>query len=179
VQAIFDNLMARTGAALPAITAGIALILAFMLAAYALRLAIRRIEGRFDDGRRPLFALAAQTAFYAVIAFGLVTGLGTMGVNVSAVVGGLGLTGFALGFALRDAVSNLLSGVLIMIYRPFRHGDTITVAGAQGRVTGIDFRYTVLDAGERHYLVPNSTLLSNAVTVERPGRTAEAGSHPL
>jgi hypothetical protein len=48
----------------------------------------------------------------------------------------LGLTGFALGFALRDAVSNLLSGALIMLDRPFADGDRISVT----RVTSNDRR---------------------------------------
>ena len=52
----------------------------------------------------------------SLIVFGLVTALGTAGVNVSALVAGLGLTGFALGFAFRDVLSNLLAGVLILLY---------------------------------------------------------------
>ena len=48
-----------------------------------------------------------------VMIFGFVTALGSVGVDVSALVAGLGLTGFALGFALKDTISNLLSGVLI------------------------------------------------------------------
>ncbi len=92
-----------------------------------------------------------------------------MGVDVSALVAGLGLTGFALGFALRDAVSNLLAGILIILYQPFRPGDRIEVAGSAGTVVGVNLRYTVLDAGDRRILVPNSTLFSNSVTVEEPG----------
>ena len=53
---------------------------------------------------------------------------------------------FALGFALRDAVSNLIAGVLILLYQPFGYGDKITVGGNSGTVTGINFRYTVLKA---------------------------------
>ena len=50
---------------------------------------------------------------------------GTVGVDVSALVAGLGLAGFAIGFALRDAVSNTLAGVLVLMYQPFRVGDDI------------------------------------------------------
>ena len=67
--------------------------------------------------------MAGETLFYVVIAIGLVTGFGTMGIDVSALIAGLGLSGFALGFALRDAVSNLIAGVLILLYRPFSYGD--------------------------------------------------------
>lgn len=56
---------------------------------------------------------------------GLVTALGTAGVNVSALVTSLGLVGFALGFALKDALSNIISGILLLLYRPFSVGDVI------------------------------------------------------
>jgi small conductance mechanosensitive channel len=116
----------------------------------------------------------------------VIVGFGTMGVDVTALVAGLGLTGFALGFALRDAVSNLLAGVLIILYQPFRSGDRIEVAGSAGRVVGINLRYTILDAGDRRILVPNSNLFSNSVVVHRetgrtekpPSPTAAPGPRP-
>jgi small conductance mechanosensitive channel len=76
-------------------------------------------------------------------------------------------TAAALGFALRDAVSNLLAGILIILYQPFRVGDRIEVAGSAGTVVGINLRYTVLDAADMRILLPNSTLLSNSVVVYR------------
>jgi small conductance mechanosensitive channel len=82
----------------------------------------RRIARRFDVERRPLVNLGAETAWFTVISPGIVIGLGTMGVDVTALVPGLGLTGFALGFALRDAVSTLLAGILIILYQPFQVG---------------------------------------------------------
>ena len=107
--------------------------------------------------RRPLVNLGAEAAWFTVITLGIIIGLGTMGVDVTALVAGLGLTGFALGFALRDAVSNLLAGILIILYQPFRVGDRIEVAGSAGTVVGINLRYTVLDAADMRILVPNST----------------------
>ena len=53
---------------------------------------------------------------------GLASALGTLGVNISALIAGLGLGGFALGFALRDILANLVAGVLILVYRPFTVG---------------------------------------------------------
>ena len=128
---------------------------------------VRRLLTQAAPDKRPLVELAGQTLFYVVITVGLVTGLGTMGIDVSALIAGLGLTGFALGFALRDAVSNLVAGVLILVYQPFRYGDKITVAGNSGTVIGINFRYTVLETGSVTVThVPNSTMFSNSVTVE-------------
>ena len=117
---------------------------------------------KFD---RNLTSLLARTSSITLIIFGFVTALGTLGINVSALVAGLGLTGFALGFALKDTISNLLSGVLILLYRPFEIGNRIKVSGYEGIVISIDLRYTELDSDENKVLIPNSKLFTDPVTV--------------
>jgi small-conductance mechanosensitive channel len=170
---ILSQLAETLGRALPGIFAGLAVIVAFFLAAIMSRKLLRRLSARVQADKRPLVELAGETVRYVVIAVGLVSGLGTMGVDISALVAGLGLTGFALGFALRDAVSNLIAGVLILVYQPFGYGDKITVGGNSGTVVGINFRYTVLEAdGGAVVHVPNGTMFSNSVTVAP--RTGEA-----
>ena len=69
---------------------------------------------------------------------GFITALGTMGIDVSAIVAGLGLTGFAFGFAFKDMLSNFISGIMIFIYEPFKLGDTIEVDGKTGKVVDIN-----------------------------------------
>lgn len=97
--------------------------------------------------------------------FGIMTALGTLGVDVSALVAGLGLTGFALGFALKDVISNALSGILILVYQPFRKGSVINVTGSEGMVVEINLRYTVLQGDDKLSFVPNATLFTNTVVV--------------
>jgi small-conductance mechanosensitive channel len=170
---ILTRLTESLGSALPGIFAGLVVIVAFIIAAGMSRKLLRRLSAQVEADKRPLVELAGETLFYVVIVVGLITGLGTMGIDVSALIAGLGLTGFALGFALRDAVSNLIAGVLILLYQPFGYGDKITVGGNSGTVIGINFRYTVLQAdGGTVVHVPNSTMFSNSVAVE-PG-TGEA-----
>jgi small-conductance mechanosensitive channel len=165
-QRVLDRLFGELGAALPGMVAGLAVIVVFVFLASLARALLRRLVDRVPADKRPLVELAGGTARYALIVVGLIMGLGTMGIDVSALVAGLGLTGFALGFALRDAVSNLLAGVLIIFYQPFRMGDTITVAGRTGKVVAIDFRYTVLAMEGKRALVPNNAMFSNTVVVE-------------
>lgn len=109
--------------------------------------------------------LFARVAGVVVVIFSVVTALGTLGINVSALVAGLGLTGFALGFALKDTISNLLSGVLILLYQPFKIGDTVKIAGYEGAVLTIDLRYTELNSGGNKILIPNAKLFTEPVTV--------------
>ena len=159
--------------ALPDIFAGLVVIVAFYIAAAVGRKLLHRMGARVTADKRPLIMLAGETLRYVLIVIGLISGLGTMGMNVSALVAGLGLTGFALGFALRDAVSNLIAGLMILLYQPFGQGDKIKVGGNSGTVIVVNFRYTVLRADDGTIVhVPNSTMFSNPVAVTP--RTGEA-----
>lgn len=127
---------------------------------------LRRIGGKMNQERREILNLAGSSTKGALILLGAVTALGTVGVNVSAIVAGLGLTGFALGFALRDALSNLLAGAMIVIYHPFQIGDLISVSGSEGVVDEINLRYTVLHGTDQTFLIPNSVLFTNTITLK-------------
>ena len=107
-----------------------------------------------------------------VFTIGVVTGLGTIGVDVMGLIASLGLIGFAVGFALKDTISNTLAGVLLLVYDPFKRGDVISIAGHRGTVVEVDMRYTTLDTAEQLILVPNSQLLNKVVVVEKGGTTS-------
>ncbi len=151
---------------IPNLFFGIMVFLIFWLLAGRFRAVIIRIcqNRSLDEDLTNFFAETVKTILIIV---GIVCGLGTMNVDVTALVAGLGLTGFALGFALKDLISNLLAGVLLLLYRPFQRGDHIDVGGFSGFVREIDLRYTTLEEEEKIYLVPNSLLLSKGIKVER------------
>ena len=102
-----------------------------------------------------------------MLILGLITALGTLGVNISAIVAGLGLTGFAFGFAFKDMLSNVISGALIFIYEPFKLGDTIEVEGKTGKVIDINLRYVTIEAEDQTVLVPNSISVSKVISVKK------------
>jgi small conductance mechanosensitive channel len=120
-----------------------------------------------------IIELATTTTKFTLLAFGAVTALGTLGINVSALVASLGLTGFALGFALRDALSNLLAGVLILIYSTYKLNDKIAVSGFEGIVTKINLRYTILQTEDAAILLPNSTMFSNPIKILQMGNKCQ------
>ncbi|MGC9523093.1 MAG: mechanosensitive ion channel family protein [Anaerolineae bacterium] len=156
-------------AKVPEILSGIIIFLIFVALSWVVRRIVRRI---FE--RRALTPdveeLIEQSAAISLIVVGLVTGLGTMGVNIGGLVASLGLVGFAVGFALRDAISNTLAGILLLVYHPFERGDHIQVSGTEGTVLEIDLRYTILDAETERVLVPNAQLFTNVVRVKKRGQ---------
>jgi small conductance mechanosensitive channel len=77
---------------------------------------------------------------------------------------GLGLTGLALGFALKDIISNFVSGLLILALRPFELGDQIIVGETEGSVQRIDLRATQIRTYDgRIVLVPNGEVFTSRV----------------
>lgn len=150
------------------------IVAGFWLASVGVRQLINRLASSTDPNTKFVLRLTGRVVSTAVLLFGLVTALGTVGVNVSALVAGLGLTGFALGFAMKDILSNLMSGVLILFYRPFSLNDHITVTGLDGVVTEIDLRYTRLEKEGQAFLIPNSLLITNTI-----GITSESRQRPV
>jgi small-conductance mechanosensitive channel len=171
MEAVLTDLGHQAAVLMPRIGLGAVIFVVFWLAGVVLRRFILRLGQAMDFNTRFVLALAGRTAALALTLFGAVSALGTMGVNVSALVAGLGLTGFALGFALKDVLSNFIAGLLILLYRPFELNDYISVTGLEGTVTEIDLRYTTLQKEGQKFLIPNSVLFTNSIGLfqRKPG----------
>ena len=124
-----------------------------------LRVVVRR--SRLD----PTSASFLETGLkYAVLTIGAVQALAAAGINTGAVIASLGLAGLTVGFAARDALSNLISGLLIFWDRPFVIGDLVEVEGNYGRVERITLRSTrVVTVDGKMLAVPNSTIINSTV----------------
>lgn len=149
----------------PVLAVALLILLISYIISMLVKRAFTRIASRLDAGKSQVALLAGTVSKIVIILFGAITALGTVGVNVNALIAGLGLSGFAMGFALKDALSNLLAGSMILIYQPFLIGDRISVSGCEGIVVKIDLRYTVLKGDSQRYLIPNSSLFVNSITV--------------
>ena len=165
MEEFFKTILHETAILAPKIGMGLLIFAVFWLASLLLRKFFERLGRQADFNTAFILRLSGRTASIALLVFGTVTALGTMGINVSALVAGLGLTGFALGFALKDILSNLMAGVLILLYRPFHINDYIVVAGNEGVVSEIDLRYTTLEKEAQTFLIPNSVLFTNSIGV--------------
>lgn len=165
MRQVFDNLFKQTMNFIPRGGIGVIIFFSFWIIGAVLQWIFITSGRKVHEDKRYVFRMAGKVVKVTLVLFGALTALGTMGINVTALVAGLGLTCFALGFALKDIVSNLLAGVLIIVYRPFHRGDKIAVAGCEGKVQEIDLRYTIVKGENKIYLIPNSTLFTNTISI--------------
>ena len=164
VQEITQAMLFETTVWAPHLLGVIAIMLSYFVLIKILKTAIKKVAEKFElDVHLTQLLVRATRVGLIIITF--VTILGTLGINVTALVAGLGLTGFAIGFALKDTISNLLSGIMLLLYQPFEIGDTIKVLGYEGEVTAIDLRYTNIESHGSRVLIPNAKLFTDPITV--------------
>lgn len=104
-----------------------------------------------------------------IIIIGLVCALGTMGINITALVASLGLASFAAGYALKDMLGNSIAGFMIMFNETVKVGDKINIGSCEGEVESINLRYTVLIADDKHFYIPNGTFNTSTLTIYQTG----------
>ena len=150
----------------PDLILGLLLFILFWVFSKAIQYVINNYL-KAKNSKNNISTVIANIIKNIVIIVGLITSLGTIGVNVSAIVAGLGLTGFAFGFAFKDMLSNFISGIMIFIYEPFQLGDVIKVDGKEGEVVDINLRYVTLLNNESRVLVPNSLSVSKSLEVKK------------
>lgn len=165
LQTFWNATTVEIGKAMPQVIVGfIIFVLAFLLAILVKFIIVRMAD---HSKKRPyLYRLIGSTAMMVILITGLITALGTMGINVAALVASVGLIGFAVSFALKDALSNLMAGFIVLFYQPFKAGDFIEVDKVEGRVINITLRYTIIRTDSQHTYVPNAMLLTNPLIVK-------------
>jgi small conductance mechanosensitive channel len=149
---------------LPKFFLGIGIFVIFLLLSVIAAWLIGRMS-KLITKRRVVVDLLKTVARVTILVIGTITALGTMGMNVTALVASLGLTSLGIGLALKDAVSSVISGVLIIIYRPFKVNDHVSIGSIEGVVKNISFRYITIYDGEDKILVPNSQVFTQAIRV--------------
>lgn len=94
----------------------------------------------------------------------IVTVAGMVGIGTTSFVTVLGAAGLAVGLALQGSLSNFAGGILILIFKPFRVGDTIEAQGHTGRVLEIQIFNTILQTPDRRTVIlPNGALSNNTI----------------
>jgi small-conductance mechanosensitive channel len=108
---------------------------------------------------------------YLVFFLGAAAALQTLGINATTLAAFGAAVGVGIGFGLQDIVKNFVSGLVILIERPFQVGDRIEIDGISAQVGEIRSRATVLRTNDDvHLIVPNSKLTSETVVNRSYGR---------
>ncbi len=102
---------------------------------------------------------------YTILLTGLFNALASMNVDTAGLLASLGIAGITIGFAARDAFSNLISGMLIYLDRPFVIGDLIEIGDFYGKVAEITLRSTrIITSDGKMLAVPNAEIINKTVT---------------
>lgn len=99
-----------------------------------------------------------------VIGFGVLMGIKSLGVDVGAVLTGLGIGGLAVAFAAQDTIANLFGSFVVVLDHPFKVGDYVRIGAAEGIVEDIGLRSTRLRSADRTQIVlPNKTAAAETI----------------
>jgi small conductance mechanosensitive channel len=145
------------------VAAIIILIVGWTAAGWAsqwVRAAVNRIP--YVDGTlRPLIASVVR---YAIIVFTIVAVLERFGVQTTSIIAMLGAAGLAIGLAIQGTLSNVASGVMLLMLRSMRAGEEVAISGYSGIVREVGLFRTILITGDGLYVsIPNATIFSNPI----------------
>lgn len=141
----------------------VVLVIGVILARLLSRWADRALTGsdRIEPTVAKFLSNIIKYALWVVVAITVLTQFGVQTTSIIAALGGLAL---AIGLALQGTLSNVAAGVMILIQRPFRVGETITAGIVNGKVEGIGlFTTEILQLDGLYVMVPNNELWNKPV----------------
>jgi len=165
--AFLDGIAIQVGAARLSVFsvlkgAGLAALLLW-LAVSASTLLQRRIE-KLPNLTPSIRVLISQTSKVALVSLAILVALGSIGIDLTAFHVFSGAVGVGVGFGLQKVISNLISGIILLLDRSIKPGDTIEVAGTYGWVNSLGARYaSVLTRDGTEHLIPNEDLITQPV----------------
>jgi small conductance mechanosensitive channel len=114
---------------------------------------------------KTLATFARRLVYILLLVFVIIAALNKLGVQTTSLVAILGAAGLAVGFALQASLSNFASGVMLIMFKPFKVGDFVEVADTLGSVQGIHIFNTILSSPDnRRIIIPNSQITSEKIT---------------
>lgn len=140
----------------------VVLFIGLWVANVIVRMMQRRMEKtKVDESLQPFLLSLVNVLLKIMVIF---SAAGIVGIQTTSFVAMLGAAGLAVGLALQGSLSNFASGVLILLFRPYRVGDIITVGGFSGTVKEIQIFTTVLaTVDNRMIIIPNSAITSGPI----------------
>jgi small conductance mechanosensitive channel len=120
------------------------------------------VKAKVDD---TLVSFLGNTVYVLVMVAVFLAILDRLGIETTSVIAILGAAGLAVGLALQGSLSNFASGVLLILFRPFKVGDLIDAAGVLGTVDAINiFTTEVTTLDHKLVIVPNAKMTADNIT---------------
>jgi len=143
----------------------IALLVIGRMVAGSMRRSVGRLLERSETDPT-LAKFLTSLAYYLVLIVVAVAALGMVGIQMASVLTILATAGLAVGLALQGTLSNVASGVMLLVFRPFKVGDVVEIGGGpRGKVDSIGLFSTGLDTPDNvHIVVPNSAIYGGTIS---------------
>ncbi|WND01491.1 mechanosensitive ion channel [Temperatibacter marinus] len=163
-QELYDAAMTTvTTYGLDVVAAIVTLIIGFWIARRVQNF-VAALPKRSEKFDQTVANFLASIARYAVIAVTLLAVLERFGVQTTSLVALLGAAGLAIGLALQGTLSNIAAGVMLLIFRPFKVGQFVDIAGHTGVVKEISLFTTDLDTGDNvRIIIPNGSVWGSSI----------------
>jgi small conductance mechanosensitive channel len=117
------------------------------------------------DMDRTLVNFLSNVVFAVLLVAVILAALDTVGIPVTSLMAIVGAAGLAVGLALKDSLGNFAAGVMLVLFRPFRAGDFVEVAGVSGTAQAIRIFSTVLTTPDnKEIIIPNSQISADTIT---------------
>lgn len=124
---------------------------------------VRTMAARIDLDPT-LAPFLASLAYYAVIAMVLIAVLGMIGIETASLLTVLGASALAIGLAMQGTLSNVAAGVMLLLFRPFKVGDSVDIGGTAGKVMEVRLFSTCLSTPDNvEITVPNAQVFGNTI----------------
>ena len=146
----------------PVLLAVVLIVAVLLIAGWVRRITERSLtRARVEQ---TLSRFLANVVKVLILVAGGIAILGTLGVETTSFAAALAAAGFAIGMALSGTLGNVAAGVMLLLFRPFKVGDAVTVNGVTAKVFQINLFNTEFDTFDnRRVIMPNSSVFGNTI----------------
>lgn len=144
------------------VRAAVILFIGYILQRLVLKWLRKGLARRLDKTVHAFINSTVKIIMWIVI---VLMAAGSLGLDTGSLVAVLASAGVAIGLALKDSLSNIASGMIIIMGKNFKSGDFIEVNGSAGSIDSVDLIYTTVNSADnKRIIIPNSVLAGNIVT---------------
>jgi small conductance mechanosensitive channel len=163
VETVVQQIVAfATSYGLQIVGAILILVVGRLAAGFSRRSVRKFLNFRHVD--KAIVSFVSSLVYFVILTVTVLAALSKFGIQTTSFIAVLGAAGFAVGLALQGSLSNFAAGVLLLLFRPFKIGDSINAAGVEGSVQDIHLFVTeIATADNIQVIVPNSAIMSGTI----------------